>query len=202
VNPADSPILILALTSKTLTRRQLYDAASNVLQQRLSQMHGIGEVIVGSSALPAVRVELSPVALFKYGSGLEDVRAARASANANSPKGAIEQGGRRYQLYTNDKADQRPTTDHSLSLIAMAPRCGSPTSPTCRIQSRICAARVWPMANPQCWCRETTFCRIQSPPRLCGSHFLGLSSALATRMSRRRSNSADGEGNSSGARPP
>ena len=112
VNPADSPILILALTSKTLTRRQLYDAASNVLQQRLSQMDGIGEVIVGGSALPAVRVELSPVALFKYGIGLEDVRAALASANANSPIGAIEQGGRHYQLYTNDQAnhaaDYRP----------------------------------------------------------------------------------------------
>ena len=112
VNPADGPILILALTSQTLTRRQLYDAASNVLQQRLSQMDGVGEVIVGGSALPAVRVELNPVALFKYGIGLEDVRAALASANANSPKGAIEEGGRHYQLYTNDQAnhaaDYRP----------------------------------------------------------------------------------------------
>src|SRR6516164_8434942 len=106
VNPADGPILILALTSQTLTRRQLYDAASNVLQQRLSQMDGVGEVIVGGSALPAVRVELNPEALFKYGIGLEDVRAALASANANSPKGAIEQGGRHYQLYTNDQANQ------------------------------------------------------------------------------------------------
>jgi multidrug efflux pump len=113
VNPADGPILILALTSQTLTRRQLYDAASNVLQQRLSQMDGVGEVIVGGSALPAVRVELNPVALFKYGIGLEDVRAALASANANSPKGAIEERGRHYQLYTNDQAnhaaDYRPT---------------------------------------------------------------------------------------------
>src|SRR5215831_4443111 len=106
VNPADGPILILALTSQTLTRRQLYDAASNVLQQRLSQMDGIGQVIIGGSALPAVRVELNPVALFKYGIGLEDVRAALASANANSPKGAIEDGGRHYQLYTNDQANQ------------------------------------------------------------------------------------------------
>jgi multidrug efflux pump len=112
VNPADAPILILALTSRTLTRGQLYDAASNVLQQRLSQMDGIGQVIIGGAALPAVRVELNPQALFKYGIGLEDVRAALASANANSPKGAIEDSGRHYQIYTNDQAshaaDYRP----------------------------------------------------------------------------------------------
>ena len=104
VNPADAPILILALTSKTLTRGQMYDAATNVLSQRLSQISGIGQVIVGGAAAPAVRVELNPRALFKYGIGLEDVRAALASANANSPKGAIEGDGRHYQLYTNDQA--------------------------------------------------------------------------------------------------
>ena len=104
VNPADAPVLILALTSKTLTRGQLYDSASNVLEQSLSQISGIGQVIIGGSALPAVRVELNPGALFKYGIGLEDVRAALASANANSPKGAIEAGDRHYQIYTNDQA--------------------------------------------------------------------------------------------------
>ena len=104
VNPADSPVLILALTSKTLTRGQMYDAATNVLSQKLSQMQGIGQVIIGGAALPAVRVELNPTALFKYGIGLEDVRAALASANANSPKGAIEADGLHYQLYTNDQA--------------------------------------------------------------------------------------------------
>jgi multidrug efflux pump len=104
VNPADAPILILALTSKTLTRGQMYDAATNVLSQRLSQVSGIGQVIIGGAALPAVRVELNPQALFKYGIGLEDVRAALASANANSPKGAIESEGLHYQLYTNDQA--------------------------------------------------------------------------------------------------
>jgi multidrug efflux pump len=112
VNPADAPILILALTSKTLTRGQMYDAATNVLSQRLSQISGIGQVIIGGAALPAVRVELNPQALFKYGIGLEDVRAALASANANSPKGAIEAEGLHYQLYTNDQAshaaDYRP----------------------------------------------------------------------------------------------
>jgi multidrug efflux pump len=112
VNPADAPVLILALTSKTLTRGQMYDAATNVLSQRLSQVSGIGQVIIGGAALPAVRVELNPQALFKYGIGLEDVRAALASANANSPKGAIEADGLHYQLYTNDQAshavDYRP----------------------------------------------------------------------------------------------
>ena len=104
VNPADAPLMILALTSKTLTRGQLYDAASNVLQQRLSQLDGIGQVSIGGATLPAVRVELNPTAMFHYGIGLEDVRAALASANANSPKGDIEEGARRFQLYTNDQA--------------------------------------------------------------------------------------------------
>lgn len=112
VNPADFPIIILSLTSKTLTRGQIYDAATNVLQQRLSQLDGIGQVSIGGAALPAVRVELNPQALFKYGIGLEDVRAALASANANAPKGAIEVDARHYQIYTNDQAshaeDYRP----------------------------------------------------------------------------------------------
>ena len=85
--PADAPILILALTSKTLTRGQMYDAASNVLAAAAVADRGIGQVIIGGGALPAVRVELNPHALFKYGIGLEDVRAALASANANSAEG-------------------------------------------------------------------------------------------------------------------
>jgi len=104
VNPADFPILILALTSDTLTPGQIYDSASTILQQKLSQVSGVGEVQVGGSSLPAVRVELNPRALFKYGIGLEDVRAALSAANANSPKGAIEQAGQRYQIYVNDTA--------------------------------------------------------------------------------------------------
>ena len=112
VNPSDAPILILALTSDTLTQGQIYDAASTVMNQALSQVEGIGEVRIGGSSLPAVRVELNPYALFKYGIGLEDVRAALASANAHSPKGAIEDGDRHFQLYTNDQAnaaeDYRP----------------------------------------------------------------------------------------------
>ncbi|MBN9602430.1 MAG: efflux RND transporter permease subunit [Afipia felis] len=109
VNPADAPIMVLTLTSDTLTRGDLYDSASTVLAQKLSQVEGIGEVTVGGSSLPAVRVELIPQALNKYGIGLEDVRAALASANAHSPKGAIDVGEQRYQIYANDqaiKADQ------------------------------------------------------------------------------------------------
>ena len=104
VNPADAPILILTLTSDTLTRGDLYDAASTVLAQKLSQVEGIGEVVVGGSSLPAVRVELIPQAIYKYGIGLEDVRAALASANAHSPKGGIDVGDQRYQIYANDQA--------------------------------------------------------------------------------------------------
>jgi multidrug efflux pump len=112
VNPADAPVAILAMSSDTLTRGQIYDAASTVMQQALSQIDGIGQVVISGSSLPAVRVELNPLALFKYGIGLEDVRAALSSANAHSPKGALEDGDRRYQIYTNDQAnhaaDYRP----------------------------------------------------------------------------------------------
>jgi multidrug efflux pump len=106
INPADAPIMVLALTSTTRTAGQMYDIASNVLQQRLSQLDGIGEVDVVGSALPAVRVELDPSALFKYGIGLEDIRAALAAANANSPKGAIEDDDFHYQIYANDQASK------------------------------------------------------------------------------------------------
>ena len=105
-NPADSPIMVLALSSTTRTPGQLYDVATNVLQQRLSQLQGIGNVDIGGSALPGVRVELNPGALFHYGIGLEDVRAALASANANSPKGAIDDADFHYQLYANDQASK------------------------------------------------------------------------------------------------
>src|ERR1700742_3869256 len=106
VNPADAPILILTLTSDTLTRGDLYDAASTVLAQKLSQVDGIGEVVVGGSSLPAVRAELIPQALYKYGVGLEDVRAALAGANAHSPKGGIDVGDQRFQIYANDQANK------------------------------------------------------------------------------------------------
>ena len=115
-NPADAPIIILALTSRTRTSGQLYDTAATVLQQKLSQVEGVGNVDVGGSSLPAVRVEVNPNALSHYGIGLEDVRAALASANANSPKGALEQGDQHYQIYTNDQATH--ASDYQSLVIA------------------------------------------------------------------------------------
>jgi multidrug efflux pump len=104
VNPADAPIMILALTSETRTQGQMYDAASTILAQKLSQVQGVGQVTVGGSSLPAVRVELNPQALFKYGIGPEDVRAAIAATNVNRPKGTLEQGDRHWQILANDQA--------------------------------------------------------------------------------------------------
>ena len=104
VNPADMPMMILALTSGTLTPGQIYDQASNILQQRLSQISGVGDVELNGASLPAVRIELNPRALFKYGIGLEDVRAALSTANANSPKGAISQSRQEFEVYANDSA--------------------------------------------------------------------------------------------------
>jgi multidrug efflux pump len=104
VNPADAPIMIVALTSKTLSQGQIYDAASTILAQKLSQVQGIGQVTVGGSSLPAVRVELNPTALNKYGIGLDQVRSTIAATNANRPKGSVEQGDRHWQIYTNDQA--------------------------------------------------------------------------------------------------
>ena len=104
VNPADAPIMILALTSKTLTRGQMYDTASTVLAQRLAQVDGVGQVNVGGGALPAVRVELNPDKLAANGIALDQVRQAITNTNANRPKGAVEQGGRYWQVGANDQA--------------------------------------------------------------------------------------------------
>jgi multidrug efflux pump len=104
VNPADAPIMILALTSESMTRGQMYDAASTILAQKLSQVQGVGQVTVGGASLPAVRVELNPVALSKYGVGFEDVRAAIVANNANRPKGTLEAGERYWQILANDQA--------------------------------------------------------------------------------------------------
>src|SRR6266851_753316 len=89
VNPADAPIVIFGLTSDTITRGQMYDAASSLLAQKLSQIQGVGQVVVGGSSLPGVRVELNPTQLSHQGLSLEDVRTALAAANSNRPKGAL-----------------------------------------------------------------------------------------------------------------
>ena len=104
VNPADAPIMILSLTSVTLTRGQMYDAASTVLAQRLSQVEGVGQVTVGGGALPAVRVELNPDKLASNGIALDNIRVALTATNANRPKGSLEQNGRSWQIGSNDQA--------------------------------------------------------------------------------------------------
>lgn len=121
-NPADSPIMVLALTSDTLTRAQLYDSADSVIQQQLSQVDGVGQITLGGSALPSVRVELEPNKLNSYGIGLEDVRAAISAANANSAKGHIDQNGLRYEVTSNDQINKAaPYRD-----LVIAYRNGSP----------------------------------------------------------------------------
>jgi len=103
VNPADAPIFIIALTSDVLDKGAMYDAASTIMAQKLSQIEGVGQVIVGGSTLPAVRVELTPMALNKYNIGFEDVRGALAAANANIPKGHFSDGHRAYELGATDQ---------------------------------------------------------------------------------------------------
>ena len=104
VNPADAPIMILALTSDTMTQGQMYDAGSTIIAQKLSQLSGVGDVTVGGSSLPAVRVELDPPKLNKYGIGFETVRTVLAATNANRPKGSLEDGDRHWQIQANDQA--------------------------------------------------------------------------------------------------
>ncbi len=104
VNPASAPVMILALTSDSMTRGQMYDSASTILAQKISQLDGVGDVTVGGSPLPAVRVELNPTALNKYQIPLETVRTTIQAANANRPKGALEDGDQRWQILANDQA--------------------------------------------------------------------------------------------------
>jgi multidrug efflux pump len=100
INPADAPVMILALTSNTRSPGQVYEEVANLIQQKLAQVPGVGDVELGGGSLPAVRVELLPFPLNRYGVSMEDVRAAIQSSSANRPKGAIEGNDRRLQIYT------------------------------------------------------------------------------------------------------
>jgi multidrug efflux pump len=122
VNPADSPIIILALTSDTLSKGQMYDAASSIMAQRLSQIPGVGQVIVGGSALPGIRVELNPDALNKYGIGLEQVRTALSSTNSILAKGQLSDAERRWDIGANDQLFK--AVDYEPVIVAY--RNGSP----------------------------------------------------------------------------
>ena len=103
VNPSDAPIMILALTSDTMSKPQMYDAASSIMQQKLSQVKGVGQVFVGGSSLPAVRVELNPLTLSKYGISLENVRNVLANTNVNRPRGELSTAGKNWEIRTNDQ---------------------------------------------------------------------------------------------------
>jgi multidrug efflux pump len=103
VNPADAPVILLSLTSDIYERARMYDIASSVLQQKLAQIQGVGQVVVGGGALPAVRVDLNPTLLSSYGLGLEDVRTALNTANANRPKGELGNADHSWSLTTTDQ---------------------------------------------------------------------------------------------------
>ncbi|HVO25581.1 MAG TPA: multidrug efflux RND transporter permease subunit, partial [Candidatus Margulisiibacteriota bacterium] len=103
VNPADAPIFILALTSDTVDTARMYDAAASILQQKLAQVEGVGQVFVGGSSLPAVRVDLNPTVLNNYGIGLDQVRAAVAAANTNRPKGQLSDATAAWEVSTTDQ---------------------------------------------------------------------------------------------------
>ena len=122
MNPADSPIVILALTSDILSKSQIYDYASTIMAQKLSQVSGVGQVFVWGGALPGVRVEVNPTLLNKYGIGLEQVRGVLSNANSNTPKGYFSDGHRMWQVGANDQlfhaVDYRP--------LIVAYRNGSP----------------------------------------------------------------------------
>ena len=118
-NPSDAPVMILALTSPTRSPGQIYDAVSNIVQQKLAQADGVGDVELGGGSLPAVRVELLPFALNRYGLSAEDVRAALQSSAANRPKGEIEGHGRRLQIYaTNAAGGGRKASDYRDLVVA------------------------------------------------------------------------------------
>ncbi|MFK8330588.1 efflux RND transporter permease subunit [Pseudomonas sp. BJa5] len=106
INPAQAPIMVLALTSNVLQKGQLYDLASTILSQSLSQVPGVGEVQIGGSSLPAVRIELEPQLLNQYGVALDDVRQTIANANQRRPKGFIEDGQRNWQVQANDQLEK------------------------------------------------------------------------------------------------
>ena len=122
VNPADAPIMILSLTSDIVSKPRMYDVADSVLAQKLSQVPGIGQVFVGGGARPAVRAEVNPTLLSKLGVGVEQVRAALGAANANRPKGALENTVNAWQITANDqlfKAD-----DYKKIIVAQNPKGG------------------------------------------------------------------------------
>jgi multidrug efflux pump subunit AcrB len=154
-NPAEAPILILTLTSDVVPKAQIYDMADSILAQKISQIQGVGQVFVGGSSSPAVRVELNPMQLGNNGIGLEAVRTALAGANANRPKGAFQDADHRWQISDNDQIFK--ASDYAPIIAGYnrrpARRCASPTwarsqtaSPTS--SPRACRASTLPKDRP------------------------------------------------------
>ncbi|WP_296950117.1 efflux RND transporter permease subunit [uncultured Massilia sp.] len=119
-NPSDAPVIILALTSKTRSPGQVYDEVSNLVQQKLAQVKGVGDVEIGGGSLPAVRVDLVPYQMNRYGLSSEDVRAAIQASNPNRPKGALEGNGMRLQIYSqaNTPTNGRTAADYRGLVVA------------------------------------------------------------------------------------
>ncbi len=130
-NPSNAPIMnLIALTSATLTRGQMYDTASTILAQPLAQVQGVGQVDVGGSSLPAVRVELNPSALNRYGISTASVRTAIATTNANRPKGMLDDGESHWQIAANDQANKAADyLPRSSCPTTREPPCASAMSP-------------------------------------------------------------------------
>ena len=145
VNPAETPIIILALTSDTLSQGQLYDAASTVLAQRLSQVEGVGQVSIGGSSLPAVRVELDPNRLAANKLNMDDVRTAIVGTNANRPKGVVEDGERAWQVGANDQA--RTAEDYKPLIVAWKSGAAVRLSDVARVRDGVQDDRNYGYAN-------------------------------------------------------
>ena len=164
VNPSDAPIMILALTSASHSKVQMYDVADSILQQKLSQVEGVGQVNLGGGALPAVRVEVNPTLLNNEGLGLENVRAVLASANANSPKGAFADLNQTEQISTSD---QLLKAAQYLPLI-ISYKNGSAGSPVrCRHRNRLGPGR----SHRRPFRRQTRRAHHHPAPAECQHHF-------------------------------
>ena len=131
VNPSDAPVLIVALTSDHVPASKMYDAASSIMMQKLSQVPGVGQVFVGGGALPAVRVDLNPTALNRYGIGLADVRGVLQQTSVNQPRGQISNKEQAWDIHTNDQLTK--AADYMPVIVAYrpGPRCACPMWAPC-----------------------------------------------------------------------
>jgi multidrug efflux pump len=145
VNPADAPIMIIALTSDKLPPSALYDAASTILEQRLSQIGGVGQVQVGGSSAPAVRINVNPTQLSGYGLGLENVRGAIAAQNANEAKGSVSNSGATWGLSANDQLMK--AADYAPLIVSFSNGQPVRLSDVASVQDSVQTIRSMGMAN-------------------------------------------------------